>query len=419
MITIIVKFIIFLFFMFMAAFFSASETAITSLTNSSIRRIKEKHNRLYKYVVCWEENPDDVITTMIVWMNLSVVAIGVTTTSMGLDIINLYNLDTATWISIFPVISIIVTLIFTNLIPKTFGRYKADKVAIKILPIIVKFTSITKYINKFLVSISQGILHIFGRQTQQESKLMQPDEIEFLLSNENVSPLSITSRNIINRIIEFRKTKITQVMISKSEILAVNIEQPREKLMQEIIATQFSRVPVYRGDIDNIIGIVTAKDIAMAWRNGEVLAIEDLVRPVYYVPETAYIKQILLEFKKGKHHMAVVVDEFGSTIGLVTMEDLLEEIVGEVWDEYDVKDENIKKLTDGKYLINACESIADVNDELKLNIPENHFSTINGWVLEHFGYIPKKYEKFSWNNLEVEIETVEAKRVKRVILKIK
>lgn len=404
--------------MFAAAFFSAAETAITSLTNSNIRRIKERYNKLYRHISYWEENPDDVITTMIVWMNLSVVAIGVSTTSMGLDIIKLYNLDKALWISLFPLIAIVLTLIFTNLIPKTFGRYKADIVAIKTLPIITKFTAITKYINKFLVSISNDILVLFGRRTQ-EPKLMQPDEVEFLLSNENVSPLSKTSRSIINRIIEFRKTKITQVMIPKSEILAVNIEQPREKLMQEIIATQFSRIPVYRDSIDNIIGIVTAKDIAMAWRNGEVLAIEDLIRPVYYVPETAYIKQILLEFKKGKDHMAIVVDEFGSTIGLVTMEDLLEEIVGEVWDEYDEKEGNIKKLTEGKYLINGYESIADVNDELKLNIPENHFSTINGWVLEHFGYIPKRYEKFSWNNLEIEIESVEPRKIKRIILKIK
>ena len=418
MIQIIIKFIISLVFISAAAFFSAAETAITSLTNSNIRRIKEKYNKLYKHISYWEENPDDVITTMIVWMNLSVVAIGVSTTSMGLDIIEKYHLDKALWISVFPIISIIVTLIFTNLIPKTFGRYKADVVAIKVLPIITKFTYVTRYINKLLVSISNDILVLFGKRTQ-EPKLMQPDEVEFLLSNEKVSPLSKTSRSIINRIIEFRKTKITQVMIPKSEILAVNIEQPREKLMQEIIATQFSRVPVYRDSVDNIIGIVTSKDIAMAWRNGEVLAIEDLIRPVYYVPETAYIKQILLEFKKGKDHMAIVVDEFGSTIGLVTMEDLLEEIVGEVWDEYDEKEGNIKKLTEGKYLINGYESIADVNDELKLNIPENHFSTINGWVLEHFGYIPKRYEKFSWNNLEIEIESVEPRKIKRVILKIK
>lgn len=418
MVQVIIKFIIFLLFMFSAAFFSAAETAITSLTSSNIRRIKERYNKLYRYIAYWEQYPDDVITTMIVWMNLSVVAIGVSTTSMGLDIIGLYNLDKALWISIFPVISIAVTLIFTNLIPKAFGRYKADKFAVKCLPIVIKFTTITRGLNIFLVSISNDILKVVGRRTQ-EPKLMQPDEVEFLLSNENVSPLSKTSRSIINRIIEFRKTKITQVMISKSEILAVNIEQPREKLMSEIIDTQFSRIPVYRDSIDNIIGIVTAKDIAMAWRNGEVLAIEDLIRPVYYVPETAYVKQILTEFKKGKDHMAIVVDEFGSTIGLVTMEDLLEEIVGEVWDEYDEKDGNIKMLTDGKYLINGYESISDVNDELKLNIPENHFSTINGWVLEHFGYIPKRYEKFTWNNLEVEIESVEPKKVRRIILKIK
>ena len=401
-----------------AAFFSAAETAITSLTNSGIRRIKEKYNKLYRYIDYWEQKPDDVITTMIVWMNLSVVAIGVSTTSLGLDIIELYNLDKALWISLFPVISIVVTLIFTNLIPKTFSRYKADKVAIKFLPVVIKFTYITRTLNKVLVSISNDILDFFGRQTQ-EPRLMQPDEVEFLLSNEKVSPLSKTSRSIINRIIEFRKTKITQVMIPKSDILAVNIEQPRDKLMQEIIDTQFSRIPVYRDSVDNIIGIVTAKDIAMAWRNGDILTIEDLIRPVYYVPETAYIKQILLEFKKGKDHMAIIVDEFGSTIGLVTMEDLLEEIVGEVWDEYDEKDENIKKITEGKYLVDASKSISDVNDDLKITIPENNFSTLNGWILEHFGYIPKKHEKFNWNNLEIEIESVEPRKVKRVILKIK
>ena len=401
-----------------AAFFSAAETAITSLTNSGIRRIKEKYNKLYRYIDYWEQKPDDVITTMIVWMNLSVVAIGVSTTSLGLDIIAKYNLDKALWISLFPVISIIVTLIFTNLIPKTFSRYKADKVAINCLPVVIKFTYITRTLNKVLVSISNDILDFFGRQTE-EPKLMQPDEVEFLLSNEKVSPLSKTSRSIINRIIEFRKTKITQVMIPKSDILAVNIEQPRDKLMQEIIDTQFSRIPVYRDSVDNIIGIVTAKDIAIAWRSGEVIKIEDLIRPVYYVPETAYIKQILLEFKKGKDHMAIIVDEFGSTIGLVTMEDLLEEIVGEVWDEYDEKDENIKKITEGKYLVDASKLISDVNDDLKITIPENNFSTLNGWILEHFGYIPKRYEKFNWNNLEIEIESVEPKKIKRVILKIK
>ena len=418
MFIIIIKLIIFLFFLSAAAFFSAAETAITSLNSSHTKRIKEKYNKLYKYFLYWEQNPEDIITTLIVLMNLSIVAVGIITTSVGIDIINLYGINEKLWMLIIPLISIILTLVFANLIPKTFGRYKAEKYAVRTLPTIVKFSILCRRLNAFLVSISNSILKIFGSK-KQEPALIQPDEVDFLLSNEETSPLSKMSRKIINRIIEFRKTKITQVMVPRSDILAVDIEQPKQKIMEEIISARFSRVPVYKGNMNNIIGIITAKDIALALRNDAVLMINDIIRPVYYVPETAYIKQILVEFQKGKHHIAIVVDEFGSTIGLVTMEDLLEEIVGEVWDEYDEKDENIVKLTKNKYLITASESIADVNDILKLNIPENNFSTINGWILEHFGHIPKRREKFTWNNLEIEIQNADLKKVKKIILTIK
>ncbi|WP_413853410.1 hemolysin family protein [Candidatus Ruminimicrobium bovinum] len=415
---VIIKFIIFLFFLVTAAYFSAAETAITSLNTAHIKRIKEKYNKVYKYFLYWEQNSDNVITTLIVLMNVSIVAVGVATTSIGIDLSDIYGLNKKLWLIIIPVVSIITTLIFANLIPKTFARYKAEKYAVKTLPAVIKLSILIKQLNDFLVSISNNILKLFGSK-KNEPSLIQPDEVEFLLSNEQTSPLSKISRKIINRIMEFRKTKITQVMVPLSDIVAVDVEQPMKKIAEEIISARFSRVPVYKESINNIIGIITAKDIALAWRNDGILMLNDIIRPVYYVPETAYIKQILVEFQKGKHHIAIVVDEFGSTIGLVTMEDLLEEIVGEVWDEYDEKDKNIIKLKENKYLITASESIADVNDSLKLNIPEDHFSTINGWVLEYFGHIPKKYEKFTWNNLNVEINSVDEKKVKKIILTIK
>jgi len=418
MFLIIIKFIIFLFFLFAAAYFSAAETAITSLNNSHIKRIKEKYNKLYKYFLYWEKNPDNVITTLIVLMNLSIVAVGVLTTSIGMDFMQQYKLNAKLWVAIISLISIVLTLIFANLIPKTFARYKAEKYSVKTLPTVVKFSILSRQLNAFLVSISNNILNLFGSK-KQEPSLIQPDEVDFLLSNEQISPLSKMSRKIINRIIEFRKTKITQVMVPRSDIFAVDIEQPKQKIIEDIISTNFSRVPIYRENINNILGIITAKDIALTLRNDTIFMINDIIRPVYYVPETAYIKQILMEFQKGKHHIAVVVDEFGSTIGLVTMEDLLEEIVGEVWDEYDEKDQNIVKLKSNKYLISASESIADVNDNLNLTIPEGQFSTINGWVLEHLGHIPKRREKFIWNNLEVEINSVDEKKVKKIILTIK
>jgi CBS domain containing-hemolysin-like protein len=418
MTVLIIKLFIFLFFLALNAFFSGAETAITSLTNSHIRRAKEKYNKIYKYISYWEKNPDDVITTLLVWMNMSVVAVGVMAASITLDIIASYNLDKAVWLTILSVLSIIITLIFANILPKTICRYKAEQYAVKALPVIVNLTSITTHLNSFLVSISNGLLNFFGRKTS-EPQSMGADEVDFLLSNENVSPLSLGSRKIINRIIEFRKTKITQVMVARSEIFAVNLDQPKDKIIEQIIATQYSRVPVYKGTMNNIIGILNVKDIAATWRNENLFTIEDILRPVYYVPETAYTKQLLVNFKTGRHHMAIVVDEFGSTIGLVTIEDLLEEIIGEVWDEYDVKEKNVIKLEENEYLINASESIANVNDELKINIPEDHFSTINGWVLECFGYIPKVCEKVSWENFEIEIESVDIKKIKRIILRIK
>lgn len=418
MMILIIKTTIFIFFLSLTAFFSGAETAVTSLTNSHIRRAKERYNKLYKYIVFWEKYPDDIMTTLLVWMNLSVVAVGVTATSISIDIIALFNLNKTVWMIIFSFASIMITLIFANIIPKTLSRYKAEQYSIKALPVLVNLNDYTKRVNAFLVSISSSLLNLLGKKTK-EPQSIGADEVDFLLSNENVSPLSLGSRKIINRIIEFRKTKITQVMVARSDIQAVNLDQPKEKVIDDIIATQFSRVPVYRGSINNIVGIVNIKDIAATWRSENLFAIEDILRPVYYVPETAYIKQLLVNFQSGKNHMAVVVDEFGSTIGIATIEDLLEEIIGEVWDEYDVKEKNVIKLEENEFLINASESISNVNDELKINIAEDHFSTINGWVLELFGYIPKIGEKMQWNNFEIEIESVDTKKIKRIILRKK
>jgi CBS domain containing-hemolysin-like protein len=290
--------------------------------------------------------------------------------------------------------------------------------SLKSLPVLVRLSAFTSKLNTFLVSISTSMLNFFGKNTAEPTSI-EADEIDFLLSNAEVSPLSPASRKIIKRIIEFRKTKVTQVMVPRSEILAVDINQPQDKVIEDIIATQFTRVPIYKESMNNIIGIIHIKDLAMTWRSGGVLRVEDIIKPVYYVPETAHIKQLFINFQKNHQHIAIIVDEFGSTIGLVTIEDILEEIIGEVWDEYDIQERNIVKLKENEYIINASESIANVNDELKMSIPEEHFSTINGWVLECFGYIPRVYEKTTWKNYEIEIDSATSKKIKRIILRKK
>jgi CBS domain containing-hemolysin-like protein len=418
MILIIIKLLVFIILLTFVAFFSAVETALTSLSHSHVRRLKEKYNKFHKYIYVWEKNPEDIITTILVCMNMSVVAVGVVTTSLGLSLIEYFTLNKTVWVAVFTILSIITVLIFGSIIPKTIARYNVEMLSLKTLPVLVRLSEFTSKLNIFLVSISTSMLNFFGKNTAEPTSI-EADEIDFLLSNAEVSPLSPASRKIIKRIIEFRKTKVTQVMVPRSEILAVDINQPQDKVIEDIIATQFTRVPIYKESMNNIIGIIHIKDLAMTWRSGGVLRVEDIIKPVYYVPETAHIKQLFINFQKNHQHIAIIVDEFGSTIGLVTIEDILEEIIGEVWDEYDIQERNIVKLKENEYIINASESIANVNDELKMSIPEEHFSTINGWVLECFGYIPRVYEKTTWKNYEIEIDSATSKKIKRIILRKK
>jgi CBS domain containing-hemolysin-like protein len=203
-------------------------------------------------------------------------------------------------------------------------------------------------------------------------------------------------------------------MVPKASMHAVNLDQPPATVIEQIIEKQYSRVPVYRGNIDNIVGIIYSRDLALAWRGGSLFLLEDLIRPAYFVPNTARVDQVLREFKNGHHHLAIVVDEFGSTVGEATIEDIVEEIVGDIWDEYDIQEKTIIPQPDGSTLIRAGESLDAVNDQLKLNLPAQDFATVSGWVLDMFGRIPRQGESMRWGNIEIEIVDADKKKIMRV-----
>jgi CBS domain containing-hemolysin-like protein len=404
----------------MLGFFNGSETAVTSLSSAYLRRAKEKQMKNYSYITFWETHSDEIMTTMMIGMNLSLVGMGVVVSSISSDVSEIYGMNNKYLKFVFPAASIILALIFGNIFPKTFARYNAEKAGLVVLPAIVKISKALRLFNGLLSGISNKILKILlDKKTTQSVKA---DEIDFLLSNESTSPLPDDSRELVSNIMDFSGRRISQVMVPRSEIFAVNLEDGKENIIKRIIETEFSRVPAYRGNLNNIVGIIYSKDLAVAWRSSDIIVIEDLIRTVHYVPENAKVGKMLKEFKTGHHHMAVVVDEFGSTIGVASIEDLIEEIVGEVWDEYDESDMNEKTvvaLNDGSYLVQAAESIANLNDKLNLNIPEGDYATVNGWVLEIFGSIPKAGEKAEWENFEIEIQDADVKQINRIILRRK
>ncbi|MCL2390138.1 MAG: hemolysin family protein [Endomicrobia bacterium] len=413
---IIIKIIIFFVLMGFHAFFNGAETAVTSLSVSYLRRYKETGGKKTRAVIYWETHTDEIMTTMVIGMNLSIVGMGVTASSLATGISEAYAIRNGVVIVLLPVTAIFLALVFGNIFPKTFARYNAERIGIAVLPSIIMFSKFFKQIVGFLSGVSNKIIKIFSKKKETQS--VKADEIDFLLSNETTSPLSEEGRELVSNIMDFSEKRASQVMVPRQEIFAVNIEDKKEDIINKIIETKFSRVPVYKGTLNHIIGIIYSKDLAIAWRNSDIIVVEDLIRPAHYVPDSARVDKVLKEFKTGHHHVSIVVDEFGSTVGILSIEDLLEEIVGEVWDEYDMKEKTIVPYGDNSYLVQTQESVLNLNKELNINIPEDEdYSTVNGWILKLFDKIPDAGEKIKWQNFEIEIQDADDKKVNRIILR--
>ena len=414
---ILIKAFIFLVSLTMLAYFAGTETALTSLTTISIAKIKKERPLFSETLGFWENKPNEVLATILVGTNLCLVANGVIAASIAVDLLGFVGLSRSLVFAAASLCSILLTLVVGDIIPKIYSRYKPEAVTLFGLPLLVRISKSASGFNRFVIRISEWILSLFGQRATKEKPFLQPEELKILLTSDETIPLSTPARKMMKNIIDFAKTRISQVMIPRDKISAVSLDQPPEKIIDQIIEKEYSRVPVYRGNLDNIVGIIYSKDLALAWRGGSLFVIDDLIRPAYFVPGSARLDKVLREFKTGHQHMAVVVDEFGSTMGLATIEDLVEEIVGEIWDEYDIQENTIFPLPEGGWMIKAGESLKKINDELSLGLPAGDFDTLNGWALDIFGRIPKAGETVRWGSLEIEVVDTDKKKILRLKIK--
>ncbi len=232
-------------------------------------------------------------------------------------------------------------------------------------------------------------------------------------SIQEVNELEEDEKRMVSRIIEFGDTTVKEIMVPRIDIICASLETPLDKVKELITKHGHSRIPIYKDNIDNIIGIIHAKDLLLI-ESEEKIDLSKFVRKPYFIPESKKIDELLKEMKKEKIHLAVVVDEYGGTSGLVTMEDILEEIVGEIQDEYDMEEEKIKKIDDKNFRVSAHLSIEDLNEALGTNIPEKEFETIGGYIYDLVGSVPKEGESLESSGLKFLVEKVVGQRIKTV-----
>jgi len=225
---------------------------------------------------------------------------------------------------------------------------------------------------------------------------------------------TLDEKEMIHGIRELSSTTVKEVMVPRIDVVFISLDTPIKESLEKLIESGYSRFPVYRDTIDNVVGMLYVKDLLSLLVQGKNIVLEELVRKPYFVPESKRLDSLLREMKRRKVHIAVAVDEYGGVSGIVCFEDIIEEIIGDIQDEFDNEREDIVKIGEGVFLCDARVNLSDLNDETGLHVPEDDFDTLGGFVFELFGKIPVRYEKVVYKNLEFVIQDMEGHKIKSV-----
>ncbi|MCG8452440.1 MAG: hemolysin family protein [Spirochaetales bacterium] len=234
------------------------------------------------------------------------------------------------------------------------------------------------------------------------------------IETEDLENLDAEGMGMVRGIVELSDTPVKEVMIPRIDTVFVPEAAVADNSLAEVIQTGHSRFPVYRENIDNVVGVLYVKDLLPSLLEGQPKAVVDVLRPAYFVPESMKLDSLLKEMKQRRVHLAVAVDEYGGVSGIISMEDILEEIVGDIQDEFDNEGEEIVSVGEGQWICDARVNIEDLNEELGSTIPDDDFDTLGGFVFDLFGKIPGRYEKIEWSGLVFVIQSVEGHKIRKV-----
>ncbi|MFH1379757.1 MAG: hemolysin family protein [bacterium] len=415
----------------LCAFFAGSETAITSLSLQTIHNLTDKKPSLVKPFKFWQKHPSHILTFLLIGSNGVNIAAGVLATAIALKMQNIFSFQTPVVFILVPGAVVFMMLMFGEIIPKIYGKKNAEAFLSKIAGLMIVGTRICTPIIWTLVFISDVFIRLFGGQKVYEPPFITSSELRNMFASEqsNVSQevtrkersnasvqvdVPEDTKRMLDNLVGFSRTRVEEIMVPRTKMFALDIKLGREKIMHEILDQRYSRVPIYESNMDNIIGVIYSKDLIASAENSDLIILHDLLRPVYYIPEMARVSDIMREFKTGKHHMAIVVDQYGGTAGLVTIEDVVEEIVGEIYDEFDEQESTMVRLDQGSYLVWASEDIDRINDELNLKLPEDQYETLAALVLDIFGKIPKAGETKKFGPYMFEVIEADRRRIYKI-----
>lgn len=392
---------------------SGSEVALFSLEPKEIDSLKSSKKRQAQLVIHLLSIPERLLASILVGNNFVNIAIVLLAAHVSDSLIDFSNIPTLGFIFQIVIITFLI-LLFGEIIPKIYAAHYSFKVALKLSPMNDLLEKITRPINYILIHSTSFV----NKRMAKHKRNISIDEISKALKLTHHSELS-EDKEILEGIVTFGSKSVSEIMRSRLDVVSIEVQSDFEEVLHVIRVSGYSRIPVYSGSLDNVRGILYIKDLLPHISKGASFRWQLLMRPPFFIPETKKIDDLLEEFQKSKVHMAIVIDEFGGTSGLVTLEDILEEIVGNIEDEFDIEEWFFTKINqneyvfDGKTLLNDFYKVLDIQDDLFEDV-RGEADTLAGLILELTGEFPNVNEKIKCKYFIFEIDSIDTRRIKKI-----
>ena len=402
-------------FIILSAFFSGTETALFSLNKLQLKKMQkeEEDNWRIKSIIRLLDDPQRTLISILIgnmFVNISASSLA---TYLAIKLIGNVGIGIASGTMIF------IILVFGEIVPKSLAVANAETISKRVArPIEIISIGLFPLIKFFKVIISAIYFFVGKKSLKEKKEITEKDLITLIDAGKDEGVIEEEEKEMIRNIFEFSDTMVKEVMIPRVDMACISSDTKLDSILKLIKKMGHSRIPVYEETVDNIIGILYAKDLLAVYKRWykikEKFDLKKILRKAYFVPQNKKIDDLLDIFQRDRIQIAIVIDEYGGTAGLITLEDLVEEIVGEIIDEYDKETKLYEIIDDNTVIVDGMIDIDKINELLNIEIPENDFETLGGFIYDLMGRIPKKGEKIEYQQLQIIIEQVVKNRIKKV-----
>ena len=396
----------------LSAFFSSMETAVNSSSRARLQNMEEKEIKGSSTAIKFLDEYDKTITTLLIGNNIVNIGASSIATILCTNLLGNYGAAVSTGALT------LVILTFGEIIPKCYAKENSEKMAVKFSAVVYFLMVVLTPLSALFIKLNSLAMRISGGG--KDTPTVTEDELKYIIESiEEEGVLEEAESEMVQSALEFDEKTVLEILTPRVDVISIDIDDSAEDNRKIILAERYSRIPVYKDSIDNIIGILHTRDYLEAMSRGENANIENLMTPPFFVYKTRKLSALLSDFKRKRTHIAIVADEYGGMLGIVTMEDLLEELVGEIWDEDEEIELQCRKISDGCYEVSGDMQLDDLLEIF--DIPEKDVETkshsVGGWVFEHLGIVPEKNQTIEMNGLSVKVVDIADKRISKLIIK--